>query len=354
MGLIERIKDFFNRNKTKALPEPEVFIEESVQENDNSWIIDNGTGYYKEQLTRAEMDIKDFLDKYYQRISQVNLEQPTTNYSIAYTSLVSSNIPVTQEQYNCNALKENEFLNNLSINSNFRTAEENGFYHIMTQGHRLPRSEDLARVYLCCENENISEIAQMLCSYNTNPNFYMKFISNQSNTEAPRNEKIVIYCNKNEIDYTLGLIQNCKSINPSIFNTPQNLPFLKSEQGIATVAYEPPTNQYVGLNGQTKQIPQSVNAFITNILQESYMEAAREIARVDNNLTFLLDPSNYSQETLYMQNYPYILETNGDYLLKSIKAKLDFLATKNHISIEGLNQEQQYTINQQQREEYEL
>lgn len=90
------------------------------------------------------------------------------------------------------------------------------------------------------------------------------------------------------------------------------------------------------------------------MLQESYVEAVREIARVDGNLNFLFDQNNYSNETLYVQNFPYVFETNGDYLLKSMKAKLEFLSKNNNIELEGISEEKQFDMDKsQQRDGFE-
>ena len=143
----------------------------------------------------------------------------------------------------------------------------------------------------------------------------------------------------------MSLLNYCKQIKPELFTGSQALPFLKTSQGLASVGYQPITNQYISLQGQTKQIPQSVNAFITNMLQESYMNAAQEIARVDSNLGFLLDENNYNNETLYMQNYPYISANYQEYLLSSMKAKLEVLSRYNNIEIDGLTPPNQYPMN---------
>lgn len=262
MNFIDKIKNLFNRNKTKALPEPEnndynyTFSDDSNQTN-NSWVLGNN-GNYQEPFTKFDNEIITFLNNYYQKVSQLNPYEPVNNYKIAYSSVVQSDEFVTQEEYNYNYTKENQLLNNMKRENKYIATEENGFYHVQSQGYQMPNFQDMTRVYVNCKNGNISDVAQMLAEYNTNPNFYMKFVSNEANAQEPRNEKIVIYCNKNELDYTLGLVQNCKNLNPKCFEGSQALLFLKNEQGIATVANQPETDQYKNLYGQTKKIPQSV------------------------------------------------------------------------------------------------
>ena len=341
MGLIQILKNLFRKNDIKALPE----ANSENKQTDNSWLISGGYGNTQPQLSKLDVEILDFLNSYSKNVSQINANQPINNYKIAYASLVQSNEVVTQEQYTYNSFRESETLTNYALNNSYQVTPQDGFYHIMSQNYQMPNFEDMTRVYINCKSEYISELAKTITDSNTNPNFYMKFTGNEANAQNPRNEKIVIYCNKNETDYTLGLINYCKNMRPELFQDSKTLPFIKSKQGIASVASQPTTNQYVGLQRQTKQIPQSVNAFITNMLEESYMEAAREIARSDSNLSFLLDPNYYNNETLYVQNYPYISQYYSEYLLNSMKAKLEFLSKNNNIEIDGLQQNCQYYEN---------
>lgn len=342
MGLIERIKQLFKKDKTKLLPEPQYTQEPS--QHDNSWIISNASSNYQPQLTKLDLDITNFLTKYSQSVSQINSYDQINNYKTAYACLCHSGEQITQEQYNYNGAIESNLLSNIESGNQYKATPEGGFYHIQSQNYQMPDFADMARVYINCNSTNISDLAQTILNSNTNPNFYMKFISNDSNTQGPRNEKMVIYCNKNELDYTMNLLNYCKQIRPELFTGSQSLPFLKSEQGLASIGYQPTTNQYMNLQGQTKQIPQSVNAFITNMLQESYMNAAREIARVDSNLSFLFDENNYNNETLYMQNYPYISENYQEYLLSSMKAKLEVLSRYNNIEIDGIPRQNQHSM----------
>lgn len=354
MKLIDRIKNFFNRNKVKSLPEPEMQnIQYSKNNNDTSWMMGSQSSYYQEPLTKLDLDIMRFLNKYSQNVSQIDSHVPINNYRVAYSSLVASNEQITQNQYDYNRFRESELLTNFAISNSYNAIEQGGFYHVKSPNHVMPEYEDMARVYVNCKSENIAEVAKLLTDNNSNPNFYMKFTSNEANAHNPRNEKVVIYCNKNELNYTLGLVQNCQLARPDFFQDSKSLPFLKNEQNIATVAYQPISDRYVGLQGQVKQIPQSVNAFIANMLEESYMEAVREIARVDRNLNFLFDENNYNNETLYIQNYPYISNTNQAYLLRSMKAKLEVLSRKNNISLEGIQQDTLY-YNNKSRDDFEM
>lgn len=348
MNIIEKLKQLFKKDKTLALPEPDT-TEKNI---DNSWIIRNSNQNSQVNLSKLDIEITNFLNSYHQKISQISSYEPINNYKTAYSSLVQSTEQITEDAYYHNLNREGDFLTNLAFTNSYQVIEEGGFYHVRSQNYQMPNFADMARVYVSCKNENISELAQILCNTNINNNFYLKFVSNQSNAQLPRNEKIVIYCNKDEINYTINLLNACKNSRPDLFSESKALPFLKNIQNIASIAYQPITDQYRNLQGQTRQIPQSVNAFIVNILEEAYMESVREIARADNNLSFLFEQDNYYNETLYMQNYPYISYNYAEYLLNSMKAKMEILARNNGIEIDGLQQYSQYNKKGQREEQY--
>lgn len=79
------------------------------------------------------------------------------------------------------------------------------------------------------------------------------------------------------------------------------------------------------------------------------METAREIARNDPNINYLLDDNWINSRILYMKNYKYINEYYHDYLLKSMEAKMEVLSRKNNIYIDGLNYNRNYEENTQEQ-----
>ena len=106
------------------------------------------------------------------------------------------------------------------------------------------------------------------------------------------------------------------------------MPFMQSVDNTFSVSKQPYSNQYNDLYGTQRGISQSTNKFIANILKDSYLEAVREISRVDPNLDFFNDNSNFYNEALYVKNYPYINENYHQYLVDSMKAKMEVLSWK--------------------------
>lgn len=342
MSLFQKIKNFLKG--TKALPEPEENMYEKENNKSNSWMFyNNSSSYY--QPTKLENDIDRFLKAYHTRISMYPEGTQLNNYVEAYSALVGMNgTPITQEEFNNNYYKENELLQQLYSENKYTVqAQENSaglgneFYHIQSQGYKLPNEGEMIRVYLNCNSGNTAELAKTLLENNTNENFYLKFCANNPNHTVSRGEKIVIYCENNDYDYTLKLVEYAKQIRPDLFvESEKTLPFFQSVNNVASVAYQPQSNQYADLNGQIKTVPKSVNSFMTNMLEESYVAAAREIAKSDSKLSFLLSSEYYNDETLYMRNYAYIDENYHEYLLKSIQAKMEVLSKRNGIYIEGI------------------
>ena len=239
-----------------------------------------------------------------------------------------------------NQAQEKQLLNDLNNNEKYTYQEQGGFYHVQSKDYKIPSDENMVRFYVDCNNGNIAELSQSILSFNQNPNFYLKFPTNESNVRNPRSEKLVIYCDKKEVEYTTKLLQYTSQVRPDLFKESNNkLPFFQKIGGVASIASQPKTSMYQNLYGQTREISQSVNSFITNILEESYMEASREIARSDANLNFLLTQESYYNERLYMNNLPYIKENYHDYLIESMKAKMKVLSIKNDIFIDGISNE---------------
>ena len=182
----------------------------------------------------------------------------------------------------------------------------------------------------------------------------MKFVSNEANGIKPRGEKIVIYCDRNETSNIMQLIRYTKSIRPDLYTESENiLPFLLNIDKTVSVSRQPLTNQFEDLYGNYKKIAQSTNSFLSMTLKESYMEATKEIARADSDLSFLLQDECINNEYLYMKNYPYINSKYHNYLIQSMEAKMAILAKNNDLYIDGIPQQyQQNTVNEERNNQY--
>lgn len=346
MNIFEKIANLFKK-RYKALPEATTYNEKA---KDKSWILKGNMD--SQQETKLDQDIGRFLESYYSLMEQIDTTYPIDERQLprAYDALVRMNAePVTRDEYSNNLFEENELLqevygqNRYNIDMQKNRAGRNVFYHIRSKGYQLPPDNEIIRIYVNCNNANIAELSKTILECNQNNNFYLKLSPNEENAINPRGEKIVIYCKENEFEYNMELLQYVKSIKPELFNgSEKTLPFLKNEDNIASVARQPLTNQYYDLYNRNRTIPQSHNTFLANILQDSYMETAREIARNDSNLSFLLDEQYENSRLWYVKNYPYINENYHDYLLKSMEAKMDMLSRKNNIYIDGLDYNNQY------------
>lgn len=344
MNIIQKIKNFWKNKNQKALPEAQMNNSQNTNIKQNrKWILPNTQS---NQVTKLDQEIDSFLHAYSDIIENTYPNQTMDSYRMAYSALVRMNgKAVTQEEYNNNYYQEQLLLNQLYRDNQYTvqtqgTQDRTAFYHIKSAGYQMPSYNDMLRIYINCNNANISELSNLILSCNKNPNFYMKFTSNISNATGPRGEKIVIYCDKNDFDYNLQLIQYTKSIRPDLYKESENvLPFLQNIDNTVSVSQQPLTNQFIDLYGNYKSVPQSTNAFLATTLKDSYIGAAREIARCDANLSFLLQDEYVNDEILYMRNYKYIDANYHDYLLKSMEAKMEVLSARNNLYIDGLNQQ---------------
>ena len=350
MNILEKIKGLFKR--TKALPTPKKI--KKSQNGDNSWIISNGGGSYLPN--KLEENIDNFLKEYYNRISMYPDGQEINNYEEAYIALIDMNgKTIKEDEFDKNLYKENELLQQLELGNRYKVQIQpnksgfgNDFYHVHSVNYKMPQDKDMIRVYLNCNNGNVAELAKALLDSNNNENFYLKFNASNPNFLKSRGEKIVIYCDNSDYEYTLNLIEYVKQLRPELFVESENvLPFMQNVNNIVSVARQPESNIYNSLSGNQKQIPVSVNAFLANMLEDSYMNVAREIARADSNLAFLLTEECFNDETLYMKNYPYINQNYREYLLKSMEAKMGVLSQRNGIYVDGINYQE---INRRQKD----
>lgn len=355
MSIIEKIRNFWKKRNQKALPEAQITNEYNTNVKKNKkWILHNAQ---YNQPTKLDMEIDAFLHSYSNIIENADIMlQPINTRTMAYQALVTmAGKPVTQEEFNQNYYNEQELLEQLYNNGQYAveqqgTRDMTTFYHVKSVGYQMPQFNDMLRVYINCNNGNISELSNLILSYNENPNFYMKFTSNLANSAKPRGEKIVIYCDKNDIDYTLQLVQYTKSIRPDLYKESENvLPFLQSIDNTVSVSKQPITDKFIDLYGNSKTIVQSTNSFLSTTLKDSYVEAVKEIARADANLSFLLQNECLNDEYLYMKNYPYINSNYHDYLIQSMKAKMSILSINNDLYIEGLDRQYQRDVSSEER-----
>lgn len=354
MGIIDRIKNFWKNRKIKALPPP---VEEKVDNHKSkAWILNNNSNNPK-QLTKLEYNIDKFLDAYFSMVEQIDLNTPVDMESIAYGALVTMNgMPVTEDELNNNGFFENNLLNKINLEQKYVSAEQGGFYHIRQPNYIAPPNGELVRLYINCKNENTAALTQTLLDNNTNPNFYIKFISNDDMSEKrySRGEKLVIYCSKEEVQYTLELIEYAKNLRPDLFvGSEETLPFIQNYNNVASLAMEPENNQFTDLQGRNRIIAKSTNKYIANILKDSFREAVNEIARVDPNIESLASEEYSDNDYWHAKNIKYVKENYHDYLISSMEAKIEWLSKQNNIYIDGIRYQQNDNEKNQETPEYE-
>lgn len=329
MNIINKIKEIFRRSKTKALPEPKQKFKENKFKK----------GIHVKNQTK-NLYLENALDQYFECYNEI-LDEGKNSTNTSYEALTKIN---AQPQGNIgeNRAKENLLLNNIYNTGKYRVQTQMSeatpaYYHIKSQGYQMPDFRNMIRLYINCDNKNVAEIAQNLLRLNENPNFYLKIDTSDSLEQHKRSEKIVIYAQDSDVEYTLQLVQYLKSIRPDLFeNSEKNNPFMPQIDGIA-MARQPISSTFNNLDGTQSKISQSANRFISTSIIQSYMQVARRIAEVDPELNFLLTPENINNEMLYVRNYQYISHYYNEYFVNSMEYNMKYLSRINNFQIQGIN-----------------
>lgn len=343
MNIIEKIKEWFQRRKTKALPEATEYYE----------LNDERKRFVQEmQVTEEQQVEEEVKNKYLENSLQLFFESyqellnTNTGYADAYNALVRIN--ALGGDNNINAIQEQQLLEYLQSSGKYTIQNQVNkydglvdFYHIKTNGYELPSDDKMIRIYLNCRNENTAELAKQLAYCNNVPNFYLKVDSTNALNRADRSEKIVIYTTEEQFDYCVSLINHIKTYRPDLFQDSEKTnPFMESSD-VMSYARQPISSTFYNLDGSTYQISQSANRYISTIIKESYMAAVREIISVEPELQFLLQPEYYNDEMWYMKNYAAIDSRYHAFLVNSMEAKMRNLCMYNGVVIKGINDSRQ-------------
>ncbi len=342
---INKLQAFFNKifkkEKTYQLPEPKdnpykkishTFLDYKSSEN-----------FVSPEL---ESSIMQFLSSYYEL---ADLSDKTAIPAKPYDALIRINggpkcysqKNITDENNLFASLKNN---NSYTLKTNYSQNGDPVFYHIQSSNYKLPDKKDMIRIYLNCKPENIAELATNILQKNNEDNFYLKFASTIENYKYPRSEKIVIYTDQNHYSNTVSSVNNLICERPDLFEFSQNVnPFGNQINQYMTYGFEPQVNYFTKLNG-SKINANSHNKMISLALEDSYMESAKEIAKQDSKLDFLLSPDYSNDSKLFIQNLPYLESNYHNYLINSMANKLKQLSYINGLKMRGIDfSKNQYT-----------
>ena len=329
MNIINKIKEIFKRSTAKALPAP---TQKSKENNFNKLL------GIKKNITK-NLYLENALDQYFSCYNEILMDGKGSQ-NTSYEALTMIN--ALQGDIGDNREKENYLLNNIYNKGRYTVQNQMSgnspvYYHIKSRGYQMPDFKNIIRLYINCENKNVAEIAQNLLDINQNPNFCMKIDTSDSLEQHKRSEKIVIYAQDNDVDYSLQLIKHLKSTRPDLFkNSEKNNPFMPQIDGIA-YARQPTSEIFNNLDGTQSHISQSANKFISTTIIQSYMQVARQIAGVDPKLNFLLRPENINNEMLYARNYQYIKYYYNEYFINSMEYNMKYLNRINNFQIQGIS-----------------
>ena len=352
--LIEKIQDFFNRSKLKALPEPakqrEADNKKSIKASDAEYT-KNGeeamrqafiekihANYQGKQpvqysIKTVEGAIQQFLNAY--------VYESARGDSSVYSILTGLCGRVEQEGFN--PIAENLFLNNLKQNKQFNIKNQhNAFYHIYNKEWQQAGLDIDTRLYLNPTRENLIPMVEEILKRNGNNPIYLKLeteaqMQQKAMKNEGRSEKIVIYANGGK-DGNLGrigqILTQIKNEKPEIFKGCEYMnPFMKNIDGIASYAPSPNTSNFIRLDGQSVNVSKSYNSFLAEALEESMNQALNDIA--------MSGKINGFDQLSRTQQVQKLLETSPDKIILPMKRYLAQCQRNNPIlDIKGIEKEQ--------------
>ena len=352
--LIEKIQNFFNRSKLKALPEPakqrEADNKKSINASDAEYtktgeearrqaFIEKIYANYQEKqpvqysIKTVEGAIQQFLNAYVYESERGN--------SSVYSILTGLGGRVERGQRN--PIAENELLNDLKQNKQFNIINQNNaFFHIQNEAWKHAGVGIDTRLYLNPANENLIPMVEEILKRNGNNPIYLKLeteaqMQQKAMKNEGRSEKIVIYANGGK-DGNLGrigqILTQIKNEKPEIFKGCEYMnPFMKNIDGIASYAPSPNTSNFIRLDGQTVNVSKSYNSFLAEALEESMNQALNDIA-----ISRKINGFDQLSRTQQVQK---LLETSPDKIILPMKRYLAQCQRNNPIlDIKGIEKEQ--------------
>ena len=312
--LLDKIKEILFGKKQMMLPSGNIENNYNIRNK-----INDMSNFKNSQVEKANNGVKNaYLEKslslYFEEyLRQLDESKVTGNIPTSYRALTRIN--ATKGNYELNRQSEVNLLEHIFMSEKYHVQEQKFgdsnkccFYHVQSKGYKLPDNNDMIRIYINCKDENVAGLAGALLSYNQNPNFYLKFDSTESMRRSTRIEKIVIYTDDEHLNQDIGTIKQVKKNRPYLLEGSEKMnPFMQQFENMFSMARQVNGNElYIDLKGNTKEIANSNNSYIAEILQDSYTEAVRDIAKRDPKLSFLLNDNNKNNYNLYVQNYRYM------------------------------------------------
>lgn len=337
-------------NKKKALPEPK----NEIDENNQSILTSTSGKKSFDERIKVDIDIKpntieSAIDKYILAIMKADIpfnELSTYNVLIRIGAL--PNIDDGNSFYNQKKFIEDvnkdlygyrlDVKSDMEMNEN---ATKNDFYHATNDWNKS--AEDIKyRIYLNCEKTNVVELASRFAKELENQDFYFKF--GAAENESERSEKFVFYLEDEEdLEQKIAVINKVNREKPELFKNAHSVnPFLKNRNGYIAYAPEIHKGIYNNLIGETKVIDKSYNTLLSEALQDSLLEATKEIAMEDFDMAIESGVYNFTNiRQLYQSKlldciyYDQSLKSKA---IDLIKKKLEIISEKNpELDIKGIN-----------------
>lgn len=317
--LKNRIKKFFNiQNEEiiKSLPSAKIEHNHFIENNSfkEQYIVKN--------VQECSVKPMDYLDMAIEQYTFALLDRYKTGKSInSYSTLIRLGIDENQEKGN-NDVNEIALLKSLQDKTVLKqnNKSDRTYYHI--NPNKASRGQ--FKLYLNIERKNIAKVTDLLCNkYLKDDNIYLKIASDKL-METPRADNMVFYVDdEKELLTIIKGIENAKTENSKLFeNAEKGNIFLKDIKGYMKVVEEvnPKEDGYIGLDKNKQEHEDlSYNSMLGYALEDSYVDAMRQIVAKDANLTI----KTQGKIDLSLQDYVSLVSED---VLSDEKKKKDFIS----------------------------
>lgn len=320
----------------------------------------NKTNSIEEYNTKTEMidANKEFRNRNKANVNELNKPFDSLDYAIeqfvmiyglripnAYSALthIEANDIVPD---NVNKKVEANLMSVINRMDKFTVREQKGkdfvfFHHVWTENFEHDDNADKMRIYINCKRKNVADLAGEILMKMQDDNLYLKFSSDDQLASIERSEAIVIYTDENNIVNVLNNIGDIERERPELFEGSQLMnPFAYRVGNFSYVRDIKDNQKYINKYGQEEELAKSYNTFLSRALEESFVEACKEVISKDKELAIATNGEVSDDSNFYLRHFEKIYNSEHNYreLLNKMKEQLIKAQKRNpYLDIRGIS-----------------
>jgi len=211
----------------------------------------------------------------------------------------------------CHTDHSADFYYSCQRDSNYLKSNFWYFHHFLKN---FKPSNTKYRIYLNCQNQNISDLAeQIFNNFENLDKYYFKMMSDHACMYDSRSEKFVFYSDdeQNLKEVAKRLIE-LKEKNPYLFAGSENVnPFFETKNGFLSIAKQLPTASvndhfrylYTDLQNHTQVLHDSTNSALAFALEESLLDSTNKLMTFNSNFNEFANSKISSDKINNTQSY---------------------------------------------------